>query len=239
MLYKNFSDKGGTIELTKGDIYKVKVVQNEGMPKYTIKIGVPNKIKDVQEDKITGEIKYNDQTDTFNYTTPRTGVYRFDFEIDDVNNEYDFKIFDEKREEIVNTYSSNEGKTVELQKGKKYEIQIGQNTGFAKYAIQIHIPNKVYTINNNVISGSISYIDQQNVYYYTPKRTGTYGFSFGINNAENSYRISLFDSKNEVIFDTYSSNECKEVELKKNQKYRLHVNYSRGFEKYKISIKQI
>lgn len=77
------------------------------MPKYTIKIGVPNKIKDVQEDKITGEIKYNDQTDTFNYTTPRTGVYRFDFEIDDVNNEYDFKIFDEKREEIVNTYSSN------------------------------------------------------------------------------------------------------------------------------------
>ena len=36
-------------------------------------------------DKITGEIKYNDQTDTFNYTTPRTGVYRFDFEIDDVN----------------------------------------------------------------------------------------------------------------------------------------------------------
>lgn len=239
LLYKNFSDKGGTIELTKGDIYKVKVVQNEGMPKYTIKIGVPNKIKDVQEDKITGEIKYNDQTDTFNYTTPRTGVYRFDFEIDDVNNEYDFKIFDEKREEIVNTYSSNEGKTVELQKGKKYEIQIGQNTGFAKYAIQIHIPNKVYTINNNVISGSISYIDQQNVYYYTPKRTGTYGFSFGINNAENSYRISLFDSKNEVIFDTYSSNECKEVELKKNQKYRLHVNYSRGFEKYKISIKQI
>ena len=103
---------------------------------------------------------------------------------------------------------------MELQKGKKYEIQIGQNTGFAKYAIQIHIPNKVYTINNNVISGSISYIDQQNVYYYTPKRTGTYGFSFGINNAENSYRISLFDSKNEVIFDTYSSNECKEVELK-------------------------
>lgn len=97
----------------------------------------------------------------------------------------------------------------------------------------------LYTINNNVISGSISYIDQQNVYYYTPKRTGTYGFSFGINNAENSYRISLFDSKNEVIFDTYSSNECKEVELKKNQKYRLHVNYSRGFEKYKISIKQI
>lgn len=86
---------------------------------------------------------------------------------------------------------------------------------------------------------SISYIDQQNVYYYTPKRTGTYGFSFGINNAENSYRISLLDSKNEVIFDTYSSNECKEVELKKNQKYRLHVNYSRGFEKYKISIKQI
>ena len=239
LLYKKFSDKGGTIELTKGEIYKVKVVQNEGMPKYTIKIGVPNKIKDVQEDKITGEIKYNDQTDTFNYTTPRTGVYRFDFEIDDVNNEYDFKIFDEKREEIVNTYSSNEGKTVELQKGKKYEIQIGQNTGFAKYAIQIHIPNKVYTINNNVISGSISYIDQQNVYYYTPKRTGTYGFSFGINNAENSYRISLFDSKNEVIFDTYSSNECKEVELKKNQKYRLHVNYSRGFEKYKISIKQI
>lgn len=188
--------------------------------------------------KISGIMDGEDSREE-QYMATQTGIYRFDFDIDDVNNEYDFKIFDEKREEIVNTYSSNEGKTVELQKGKKYEIQIGQNTGFAKYAIQIHIPNKVYTINNNVISGSISYIDQQNVYYYTPKRTGTYGFSFGINNAENSYRISLFDSKNEVIFDTYSSNECKEVELKKNQKYRLHVNYSRGFEKYKISIKQI
>lgn len=235
------SDSGINAYMESGMEYTLVVEHSEQEEEveYCISIHSPDGIENIEGKSIKGEISYIGQEKEYIYSAQRSGIYRFDFEIDDVNNEYDFKIFDEKREEIVNTYSSNEGKTVELQKGKKYEIQIGQNTGFAKYAIQIHIPNKVYTINNNVISGSISYIDQQNVYYYTPKRTGTYGFSFGINNAENSYRISLFDSKNEVIFDTYSSNECKEVELKKNQKYRLHVNYSRGFEKYKISIKQI
>ena len=239
LLYKEYLDEGGTQELIKGNTYKIKVVQKSGFPKYKIKIGKPKEIKAITGDIIEGKIEYTDQNDVYTYIAPRTGIYRFDFDIDNVDNEYDFKISNNKGREIATTCYSNDGQTVELEKGEKYEIQVGQNTGVASYSVQIHVPNKIFNVTNDVISGNMTFIDQQDVYYYIAKKTGTYCFTFDTNNVDNNYKISVYSSKHESMFETYSDNEYKEVTLKRSQKYKIYVTYSQGFEKYKILIKYI
>lgn len=239
LLYKEYLDEGGTQELIKGNTYKIKVVQKSGFPKYKIKIGIPKEIKAITGDIIEGKIEYTDQNDVYTYIAPRTGKYRFDFDIDNVDNEYDFKISNNKGREIATTCYSNDGQTVELEKGEKYEIQVGQNTGVASYSVQIHVPNKIFNVTNDVISGNMTFIDQQDVYYYIAKKTGTYCFTFDTNNVDNNYKISVYSSKHESMFETYSDNEYKEVTLKRSQKYKIYVTYSQGFEKYKILIKYI
>ena len=239
LMSKSSSDDGGTIELSAGQVYKVKIVQREEMPQYSVIINKPNSAKDVSKNIIKGNTKFTDQLDIYFYEAPRTGKYRFDFEINDVNDRYDFIILDSKKKEIVNTNSYYEGKTIELEKGMRYEIHVIQNIGFAKYNVQIHVPDKAKIIDNNVLRGNIKYIDQQNIYYFTVKKTGRYCFKFMANNNENRYKITMYDSKNRDVFDTYSSDFNEEIELKKNEKYKVYICYFQGFGKYKASIKRV
>ncbi len=236
LIRKHFSDEGGTLELSSGEVYKIKIVQNEGMPEYSIKINEPNEPKPVQDNIINGNINFIDQNDIYNFVPTRTGIYRFDFDIDDVNKSYAFLMFDSKRTEIARTYSSDDGKTIELQEGENYEIQIKQNTDFAAYAINIHTPNKAETINSGTAKGNINFTDQQNIYYFTADKSAAYNFNFISNNVDNRFRISMYDSKNREIIDMYGSNEERNIELKKNQKYTLYITYSQGFGKYRIKI---
>lgn len=231
-----YSEDGGTLELSAGKAYKIKVVQTEGMPEYSIKINEPNEPKPVQDNLISGSIHYTDQNDIYNYVPPRTGRYRFDFDIDDVNKSYKFLMFDSKRTEIARKYSSDEGQTIELQEGKNYEIQIIQCTDFADYTVNIHTPTKAKTIYNGTSKGSINFTDQQNIYYFTADKSTEYKFNFISNNVDNSFRISMYDSQNREIINTYGSNEERTIELKKNKKYKLYITYSQGFGKYKINI---
>ena len=236
LIRKHFSDKGGTLELSAGEVYKIKIVQNKGMPKYSIKINEPNEPKPVQDNLISGSIYYTDQNDIYYYVPPQTGRYRFDFDIDDVNKSYKFLMFDSKRTEIARKYSSNEGQTIELQEGENYEIQIIQCTDFADYTVNINTPTKAKTIYNGTAKGSINFTDQQNIYYFTADISAEYNFNFISSNVDNRFRVSMYDSKNRSIIDTYCSNHERTIELKKNQKYKLYITYSQGFGKYKINI---
>ena len=238
LLRKSSADEGGTLELSAGQTYKIIVTQEEELPQYSITIHEPNEPKVVNENKIKGNIEFTNQTDIYYYTAPRTGVYRFDLGINDVNYDYSFIILDHKREKIVDVCASDEGKTIELEKGEKYELQIVQNSGVAKYNIQIHVPNQAKQISGGVAKGNVTYVDQQDIYYYTAKKSGVHYFSFSASNSENSYYVSMHDSKNKVVFDDYYSEDTLEIELKKNQKYKLYIQYSRGFGKYTVSIKK-
>lgn len=235
-LNKYSSDEGGTVELVENEKYTIQVIQEEGMPTYLIKIGVPNVITTIEKNNIVGNIKFVDQQDQYIYKTPRTGTYRFDYNIDDVNDDYGVIIKDEKNDVIKENYCSDEGCTVELKGKKTYYVYVKQATGCAKYKITIHPPKKIITTQNSNITGKISFIDQENIIYYSVLKTGKYRFEFHTDNAENDYRIMLYEWNNENIFDTYYSNVYKEVELKKGKKYKLYIKYSSGFENYSINI---
>lgn len=238
-LNKYSSDEGGTVELEENEKYTIQVIQEEGMPTYSINIGVPNVITTIEKNNIVGSIKFVDQQDEYIYKAPRTGTYRFDYNIDDVNDDYRVIIKDKKNDVIKENYCSDGGCTVELKGKKTYYVYVKHATGSAKYKIKIHLPKKIITTQNSNVSGKISFIDQENIIYYSVLKTGKYRFEFHTNNAKSDYRIILYEWNNENIFDTYYSNEYKEVELKKGKKYKLYVKYSSGFANYSINIQLI
>ncbi len=235
-LNKYSSDEGGTVELVENGKYTIQVIQEEGMPTYSISIGVPNAVTTIEKNNIVGNINFIDQQDEYIYETPRTGTYRFDYNINDVNNDYRVIIKDEKNDVIKENYYSDEGCTVELKGKKTYYVYVKQATGSAKYKIKIHPPKKIIATQNSNITGKISFIDQENIFYYSVLKTGKYRFEFHTDNVESDYRIILYEWNNENIFDTYCSYTYKEVELKKGKKYKLYIKYSSGFEKYSIDI---
>lgn len=237
LLRKSSSEKGGTLELFAGQNYKIKIVQQQELPNYSVKINEPNNPKAVVDNLIKGKIKFIDQLDVYNYVAPRTGVFRFDFGIDNVNKSYDFLILNKKKEKIVDTNSYNcDGKTIELEKGEKYQIQVKQDRELPKYNIKIHVPNLPQTIYNGKTNGVIQFTDQEDIYFYTASKTGTYRFQLVAGSVENSFSVSMYDSKDSSIFEAYATNVDKEIELKKNQKYKLVITYFRGFGKYKVII---
>ena len=238
-LNKYSSDGGGTVELVEKEKYTIQVIQEEGMPKYSIDIGAPNVITTIEKNNIVGSIKFVDQQDEYIYKAPRTGVYRFDYNIDDVNHDYKVIIKDEKNEVINENYYSDRGCTVEFKEKKTYYVYVKQTTDSAKYNIKIHPPKKIITTKSNNITGKISFIDQENIIYYSVLKTGKYRFEFQTDNAESDYRIILYEWNNENIFEAYYSDEYKEVELKKGEKYKLYIKYSSGFANYSINIQLI
>ena len=230
----NFSDEGATVELIQGEKYKIKIVQYEGLPEYTIKIGIPNTPITVNNNLISGKIRYTEQKDVYYYTAPRSGLYRFDYDIDDVNKKYQCTVLNEKRKEIDSTRSEEEGLTLELVKGTLYEIQIDQIEQFPEYSVIIHVPQKEVYTSGKVLEGRIEFIDQKDVYCYTPSKTKKYCLKFITNNSDSSFAISIYNEKNEKMLDVYNTDGDKLIEMKKKHKYMVYVSYSEGYEKYKI-----
>lgn len=236
ILNSNSSDGGAPVNLVQNETYTFNVGQETGMPHYTIKIGIPEAVKNISKNKFSGKIKFEDQEDNYIYVAPRSGIYRMDFTINDVNKEYTVYVKDNKNEQIKVASSGEEGCTVELKKGIHYKIIVEQYSGICDYKVKINIPNKIISTQKNLISGEIKYTDQKNVYYYTVNKTGDYLFEFETSNAESEYNITLYKWNNEKILERGASDKSAEVRLEKNQKYKLHIDQERGFEHYIIKI---
>lgn len=237
MLSQYCSDDGGTVELTEGETYKIKIAQKEGNPEYTIEISVPNRPQEVDDNFISGEIRYTDQVDVYRYCAPRTGIYRLTYDIEDVNKEYNCVVLTKKGEELSDAKSSYEGTTLNLEKDQEYEIHICQSSGYAKYEMEIHVPQEEKKIKNGIIVGKISYIDQKNIYYYQADKNGIVTLKFNTDNLENIYRIEVYDRKNKNMLDVKSSSGEEEIRLEKGEIYMVCVSYYEGYEKYKIVFK--
>ncbi len=230
------SDEGATVNLIQNETYTIKVGQETGMPHYTIKIGIPEGVKNISKNKFSGKIKFEDQEDKYIYVAPRSGIYRMDFTINDVDKEYTVYIKDNKNEQLEVASSEDDGCTVELKKGINYQIIVKQYSGICDYKVKINVPNKIVSTQKNLISGEIKYTDQKDVYYYTANKTGDYLFRFETSNAESEYKITLYKWNNEKILEGGASDKSAEVRLERNQKYKLHIDQERGFEHYIIRI---
>lgn len=109
----------------------------------------------------SGSITYEGQEDDYQYYASRTGTYHFDFDISDVNNYFSFYMSDSVGKEIADTYGyPDSGCSVYLEQGQVYDIQIQECNGLLDYYhINIGIPNEEQTVKDNLIEGTITYVD--------------------------------------------------------------------------------
>lgn len=209
------------------------------LEKYQVNINAPNEPVTVTGKSFSGKISYEDQEDTYYYTAPRKGSYRFDFDVSDVNNGLLFSLYDSRNEILVEHAYCENGRTVDLDKGKKYCIVVEQYEGLQKwYKGKIGVPLKTKKITGFPVKGTLKYTDQCNIYTFVPTRTGEYTFYFGTNNVDAIYDFTIIDTTDQsTICETTSGNKERTVELVRNRKYRFFIEQDEGLNiKYTISL---
>ena len=232
----SYNDEGISVELTGGESYTIVLEQESGLPEFEIAIGVPNPKQIISSSTFNGSIRYTDQIDYYEYTAPISGKYRFDFKINDVNCRYRFNLYDHKKEELNRSYSSDKGATVDLTANEKYSIAISQADKTADYSINIGVPLQIGTVTSNNINGSITYIDQENKYTYTPNKSGKYVFEMKNDNVENTYILKVYSSIKEELGKSNSYYKQSTVNLEAGEEYTICVQEDNGLCNYNINI---
>lgn len=233
-------ENGISRTLTKGETYKLVVTQHEGFTTGKITIGIPNEEMNVESNEINGQFTYTDQENIYNYHSNLEGVYRFDFLTNDVICDYKVKLINNiNYTEFDTCYSTYyNGKTATLEANTDYRIIITQTSGLPKYEIKIHEPLPIENV-NGTFSGEISFIDQKNIYEFTPKESGDYKVNLNFGDKECYCSLTLKNDINSKLLSSVSSERVCIVKLEKGKKYKFVIEYGNGFLKYDVNIEKV
>lgn len=185
---------GVKCELNQGNMYTVEVLSYSNTGDYTLTIGQQKGTVDITAyNIICDEIEYIDQNIIYEFTPEINGIYRFDFS--GVVNGFKLKlsVYDSLGYKVGGEagLENNSGLTVELTAGETYSIHISQYIGSGSYTLSIgkQQPKQDVT-GRNSISGSITYVDQQNIYTYVPSSNGEYSMS--VHDMVSEFKIKLY-----------------------------------------------
>ena len=226
----NYGSNALTIELEAGKTYILSVEYRTGLCDYTVNIGVPIPITDISsEGCISGSITYQDQKDKFYYTAPTSGTYHFDTDLSAGGGVY-VRISGENGNSL--NYASD-ALTIDLEAGKTYILSVEYRTGSCDYTVNIGIPIPITNISGeSYISGSITYQDQKDKYYYTAPTSGTYHFDTDLSAGGGVYVRISGENGNSL---NYGSNALT-IELEAGKTYILSVEYRTGSCNYEVFI---
>ena len=190
----------------------------------------------IEGNQFSGNLLKEGEVHSYEYIASVSGVYRFDFTINDDQKNYIFIVKTSNNKEKANTYYSHKGVNVSLDKGEKYKIIVKQHEGYCSYVVNIGIPKEVQTINTASFLGSIVYTGQEDRYIYTAPITGTYRFDFISDNTGNNYRFKMYASDKTEKANTYYSKNGATVNLVQGEQYTIYVEQYSGFLNYTINI---
>ena len=227
---------GFTVTLEATSNYVICVEQSKKFCEYEILIGTPMSTQSINGSSFGGAITYIDQQNYYAFTSTTKGRYRFDFNINDVNTNYKFNIYDDKNDRIGYGYSYNNGVTVELNENSNYTIKVEQNKGFPEYNINIGIPKPINDMMYSSVSGNITYIDQEDFFTYAPQSSGTYIVNLDIDDVNTNYKITIYDNKNSKVESGYSYNKTMKVSLEAGQIYKICISQNKGTCAYNVDI---
>lgn len=134
-----YLNSGKTLDLVEGEVYRIEIKQYSGTENYTVNIGVPNRISNVEGNTISGSITFTDQENLYTYTAPVSGKYTFTFGTNDANTNYRFYVISAINEQLASSTYANGSKSVQLEGGQVYTIKIRQYSGFPSYWIDISV----------------------------------------------------------------------------------------------------
>ena len=226
---------GGYLDMEKGVVYSIRVAYSTGACEYDVKVSIPNAVREItlEETTLADKFTFTNQINTYTYTAPLSGKYRF--ETTDRTNGYNvqLRIFDANNNRIVR--ETNNG-TVDMEKDVKYRIEVEYDTELCSYNLVIGVPNDVKEITaGKAISDSITYVHQENRYTFTPNSSGE--FVVKASNRTNDYNVEIYmyDANNNRIL---RNNNEGTVNLTSGTLYTIYVCYVDNFCDYSLTIKK-
>lgn len=230
-------------ELEAGDNYEIVVSYCDYATPYTLYIGQQKETVDTKGyNVINDSIEFYDQRNVYDFSPNEDGRYRFEITELHANCRVELLVFNHLGEVIAEDdyCSNNEGLTVkDLNASEKYSIQVRYQDGYSDYTLKIGEQKPILSIDDyDVISDSIEFTDQRNVYRFKASNTS---YNFDVSDIQNDYRVEvlLFNHLDEVIAeDDYCSNgEGITVDnLTVGEEYELQVRYQDGCTDYKITV---
>ena len=207
--YYSSREKGMSLELNAGETYTITIAYDDMPCDYEILIGKPDPEKTITGTTVSASLNYEDKCNEYKYTAPKTGVYRFSFDVSNVNADFSFRMYNSKSAEIrkikysAASYATNDpGTTISLKAGETYTIWVWQDYLLCDYTINIGVPNDPTRISGTKVNGSFKYLDQENTYTYVAPKDGTYTFYLDISNTAADFELRMINSKNSTIRST-------------------------------------
>ena len=232
----NSDIKGTTAELSAGQTYYITLDREKGNPDYTLYVWRPNQRTKIQGREIRGSIRYIDQEDIFEYTSPISGIYAMHFGISDVTQYYNYSIYDSKNSRVKNGNSAIKQSSFELVAGETYTITISHEKGFVDYNISLGVPNEIKTISYGETTGSISYYKQENCYLFTPTYSGEHHMQMYIDDVKKYYSYKIVDDVNSTVKRGTSAIKETKFDLVAGKTYKIYILYDEDVCNYKFNI---
>ena len=225
---------GAYATFNANETYDIQARYYSGSSSFTISIGVQKPTTDISSATIINDqISFSDQKNLYVFTAPIDGKYRFDLTDVNANNTFRLMMWDQQENNIMDTYSG--GDDVTLTGGETYHIQVRHYSGTGSYRMVIGFQKPTVDITNyGVINDSIEYEDQKNIYTFTAPIEGRYRFDLTEVNANNTFRLMMWDRLDNNILDTYSGGAY--VSLEAGETYRMQVRHYSGYGSYKMTI---
>ena len=105
---------------------------------------------------------------------------------------------------------------------KHTNCRSGQDSDYSSYKLKIGMQKETVDISDyDIISDSVTFTDQRNVYTFTPDESGKYKFTLTDFNADCSFRLMAWDNYDSTIMDTYY--EEGTVSLESGITYEIQV----------------
>ena len=237
--------KGMTLKgLAEGETYEIVVKQSRNLGSYTMSIGLQKETVDISDlTAFTDSMEYTDQRNVYAFTPARDGRYRFELMNTQSGIETILYVYNSLNEELAkNSYTSNgKGLTLKgLSADETYQIVVCQSKKFGEYTLMVGQQKETADISGfTLVSDSIEYTDQRNVYNFTVPRDGRYRFDFA--EMENGFEVELYifnDLGESVAHTDYGSNG-KGLTLQglvEGEEYNIQVRQKKRFGSYQLLI---
>ena len=123
--------------------------------------------------------------------------------------------------------------TIELEAGKTYILSVEYRNGTCDYTVNIGVPLEISDLSGQTaVSGSITYKDQKNKYYYTAQNSGTYRFDTNLSSG-GSVRVYIYGENGNSIDYNY---DALTIDLEAGKTYILSIEYRNGPCDYIVNI---
>lgn len=235
---------GLSLMLEKDKTYRIELEAYDGTGSYTLSIGQQKKTADLSGCNVLQDaIEFTDQQINYQYIPEEDGVYTFT--VAHVKNGVTVTIalYDELgyRLDINYGLGRDEAFTATLEKGKTYLYQIIQYGDPGSFTINIGGQKPVTEIPGegiSVLTDSIQYEQQENLYSFQPKVSGPYRFEIRQIKSGNSVAMLIQDEDGYQLDHIYGVGvgDGLDIVLEGGRRYLFKVIQNNGFDQYTMLV---